>query len=173
MSHTVVPFDEILGELDAVVDQLTVAADAQFNVAIELIRIIGERERKLGGLIGQRGVRKAVNDKGGLGEWRQGHRSYRQLHKCRSFRRYGLYFVLAVAQCISAHAIMRTHGCSEPSQAFAASAANAGLTLLLADAAIRFGGMFHGEGYYRSSLRKPSLLMSLPQLIFWTALIRI
>ena len=55
--------DEILRELDAVVDQVTVATNTQFNVAIELLRIIGEREGKLGGLIDhRRSFRKAIND---------------------------------------------------------------------------------------------------------------
>src|SRR5271169_4446013 len=78
VAHGGAVLDEILRELDAVVDQVAVATDAQFNVAIELVRIIGEREGKLGGLIGQgRSFREAINDKGGLGEWRQLHRSYR------------------------------------------------------------------------------------------------
>ena len=77
------------------VDQVAVATDAQFNVAIELIRIIGEREGKLGGLIGQGGVlARPSMIRGVLGEWRQGHRLYRQPHKCRSVWRYPqLYFV--------------------------------------------------------------------------------
>ena len=68
VAHGGAVLDEILRELDAVVDQVAVATDAQFNVAIEFIRIIGEREGKFSGLIGQRqSSRKAVNDRGGLG----------------------------------------------------------------------------------------------------------
>ena len=49
VAHGSAVLDEILGELDAVVDQVTVAADAQFNVAIELIGVIREEKGSLVG----------------------------------------------------------------------------------------------------------------------------
>jgi hypothetical protein len=54
VAHGRVVLHEILGEFDAVIYQVTVATNAQFNVAIELFRIVGEREGKLGGLVRQR-----------------------------------------------------------------------------------------------------------------------
>src|SRR4029078_8780847 len=54
VAHGCVVLYAILGELDAVIDQFAVATYTQFNVTIKFIRIVCEREWKLGGLIDQR-----------------------------------------------------------------------------------------------------------------------